>query len=302
MKAELLYDARAELGEGPVWDERTQRLYWVDITGRAIHFAEPASGKRETLAMPSCVGAVALTESGRRLLCVLQDGFYFVHPDTKEVDRIGEPVLHTGQMRFNDAKCDPAGRLVAGTLSLFDGKLSLSKGEGEASLYRLDPDGRVDILLEGITLSNGMGWSPDGGTMYHIDTPTMRVDAFEYDVARGVLGNRRPAIRIPDGEGIPDGMTVDAEGMVWVAHWGGARITRWNPETGAQLAAVPIPAAHTTSLCFGGPSYRELYVTTARTGMKVEQLEQQLYAGGVFRVEPGVAGLPPSRFDDRLLP
>ncbi|RJG22943.1 SMP-30/gluconolactonase/LRE family protein [Paenibacillus thiaminolyticus] len=299
MNAELLYDARAELGEGPVWDERTQRLYWVDITGMAIHFAEPVSGKGETVAMPGCVGAVALTESGRRLLCVLQDGFYFVHPDTKEVDRIGEPVLHTGQMRFNDAKCDPAGRLIAGTLSLFDGKLSLSKGEGEASLYRLDPDGRVDLLLEGITLSNGMGWSPDGGTMYHIDTPTMRVDAFDYDVARGVLGNRRSAIRIPDGEGIPDGMTVDAEGMVWVAHWGGARITRWNPETGGQLAAVPIPAVHTTSLCFGGPSYRQLYVTTARIGMKVEQLEQQLYAGGVFRVEPGP---PSSRFDDRLLP
>ena len=270
MKAEMLYDDRAALGEGPVWDERTQRLYWVDITGRAIHYAEPASGKRETMAMPSYAGAVALTESGRRLLCVLQDGFYFVHPDTKEVGRIGDPVLHSGQMRFNDAKCDPAGRLLAGTLSLIEGKLSLSKGEGEASLYRLDPDGKVV--------------------------------AFDYDVARGELGNRRPVIRISDGEGIPDGMTVDAEGMVWVAHWGGARITRWNPETGEQLAAVPIPAAHTTSLCFGGPSYRELYVTTARTGMKEEQLEQQPYAGGVFRVEPQVAGLPPSRFDDRLLP
>lgn len=131
MKAELLYDARAALGEGPVWDERKQRLYWVDITGRAIHYAEPASGKRETLAMPSYAGAVALTESGRRLLCVLQDGFYFVHPDTKEVDRLGDPVLHSGEMRFNDAKCDPAGRLLAGTLSLIEGKLSLSKGEGE---------------------------------------------------------------------------------------------------------------------------------------------------------------------------
>lgn len=302
MKAELIYDARAALGEGPVWDERKQRLYWVDITGRSIHYAEPESGKRETLSMPSYVGAIALTESGRRLLCVLQDGFYFVHPDTKEVDRIGDPVLRSGQMRFNDGKCDPAGRMLAGTLSLLEGKLSLSEGEGEACLYRLDPDGRVVTLLEGVTLSNGMGWSPNGGTLYYIDTPTMRVDAFDYDAARGELGNRRHVIRIPDGEGVPDGMTVDAEGMVWVAHWGGARITRWNPETGAQLAAVPVPAAHTTSLCFGGPSYRELYVTTARSGMKEEQLERQPHAGGVFRVKPGVAGMPTRRFDDRLLP
>ena len=188
-------------------------------------------------------------------------------------------------LRFNDGKCDPAGRFWVGT---FD----LEQKPHAGTLYRLDPDGSLHVMLRGITNSNGIAWSLDKKLMYYIDTPTLTVQAFDYDHATGAIANPRVIIRIPEGAGFPDGMTIDAEGKLWVALWGGGAVHRYHPATGALLQAVAVPAPYTSSCAFGGPDLKTLYITTARGGLSPEQLEEFPESGNVFAVEPGVAGVP----------
>ena len=166
---------------------------------------------------------------------------------------------------------------------------------GAASMYRLDPDGSVRRMLPGLVISNGLGWSPDRSTMYHVDSPTRRVDAFDFDLASGAIANRRTVFAFETGAGDPDGMTVDAEGFLWVALWGGRAVRCYSPGGGLD-AVVEIPASRVTSCTFGGPDLEELFVTTARRGLGPGELASEPAAGGIFRARPGVTGQPAHRF------
>lgn len=285
---ELALDARAELGEGPSWDPVTRRLIWVDITAELVHRFDPASGEDERFEVGQPVGAAVPTTDGRLALAV-SDGFAFLDPATGIVERIADVEVDLADTMMNDGKCDPAGRLWAGTK---DANGSRPLG----ALYRLGADRRPERVLTGLTVSNGLGWSPDGATMYFIDSPTQRVDVFEFDVETGDVSNRRPMLDVPKAFGLPDGMTVDEEGFLWVAFWSGSAVRRIHPE-GRVVAVVELPVSQVTSCAFGGDDLSDLYVTSARDGLSDAQQREQPYAGGLFRLQPGVRGLPQRPFE-----
>lgn len=282
--AELLVDARAELGEGALWDARERVLYWVDITGEAVHVFDPASGKNTSHPVGQKVGTVVCRRSGGLMLAV-HHGFARFGLDSRSLEIVADPESATPTNRFNDGKCDPAGRFWAGTMDL-DGK------KGAGALYRMDADGKVHRMLGGVSCSNGIVWSRDARTMYYIDTPTREVSAFDYDRATGSISNRRAAVRVPESLGLPDGMCIDAEDNLWVAMWGGSSVTRWDPATGTLVASYPLPASQVTSCAFGGEKLDELYVTTARVSLSAEALRKEPHAGGLFRLRPGARGVP----------
>lgn len=287
--AELVWDAKAELGEGPCWDARAQVLWWVDIGAGSLYRYTPAEGTNEVFSFDQPVTAAVPRQSGG-LIISFPHGIAAFDPDRKETQVLVDGVeSDRPNNRFNDGKCDAFGRLWIGTLSK-------SGAKGEAQLYVLDPNLQLREAFGPVSCSNGMAWSPDGRTLFYIDTPTRQVAAFDYDAESGTIRNRRVAVEIPEGEGFPDGMTIDREGMLWVAHWGGARVSRWDPASGRQLGVVKVPAEQVTSCAFGGPGGDELYITTAREGLREEQLAQFPLAGGLFRVRPGFSGEPALAF------
>jgi sugar lactone lactonase YvrE len=283
-QVELVLDAKATLGEGPCWDHRSGKLYWVDIAGKRLHVFDPQSGQDRMIQLDQMVGAAVPRQSGG-VVAALQHGLYQLDLDTEQLTLISDPEHHLEDNRFNDGKCDPAGRFWAGTTSH-------QELEPLGSLYCLEPDHTVRKAIDGVTVSNGLAWSPDGQTMYYIDSPTKRVVAYDFDVAAGALSRPRMVVAIAEDGGFPDGMTVDAEGMLWIAQWNGWQVSRWNPHTGELLSVIPVPVAQVSSCAFGGPNLDELYITTAGVRQTEEELAKQPYAGGIFRVKPGVAGLP----------
>ena len=282
-KVELVVDAKAAHGEGPVWNAREGVLYWVDIVACALHVLDPETGRERVVATGEMPGAVAPRSAGG-VVAALRNGFAFIDTAEGTVSPIRDPEAHLDGNRFNDGKCDPAGRFWAGTCSLN------CDVPGAGSLYRLEPDLTVRKALNNLTISNGLAWSPDGRTMYFIDTPTFEVWAFDYDAETGAIANRRTSVSVPQQAGYPDGMTVDAEGMLWVAHWGSGCVCRWNPDTGRRMQTLEFPATNVSSCTFAGGDLEVLYVTTSRLGMDEQALREQPLAGGLFRVEPGVRG------------
>ncbi len=286
---ELVLDAQALLGEGPIWDARRQLLYWVDITGCKVHLYDPATGQDRTIDVGQPVGTIVPRRRGGALVA-LRDGFAGLDLETGALTMIADPEAHLPQNRFNDGKCDPAGRFWAGTMRMAEDRA------GAGSLYRLDPDLSVHKMWGNITVANGIAWSLDATTMYYIDTPTRMVVAFEYELATGAIANPKPVIHTPEGPGFPDGMTIDAEGMLWVAYWDGWRVVRWDPATGQALTIIELPVQRPTAPWFGGPNLDILYITSARTGLSGEALQKQPHAGGLFAARPGVRGLPAFEF------
>ncbi|TGE29316.1 SMP-30/gluconolactonase/LRE family protein [Hymenobacter metallicola] len=283
--------ARAQLGEGAVWNPQDEKLYWVDIEGRSLHIFDPATGQARQLATGSRIGTVAPARGGH-VVVAQQNGLHLLNTLSGESTLLANP-LTKPSLRFNDGKCDPAGRFWAGTLDM-NGKV------GKAALYRLDADGRLHTMLTGVTISNGLVWTRDQRTMYYIDTPTHVVQAFDYDHATGAISNPRPVIHIPEADGDPDGMTIDAEDHLWIAHWGGGQVGCYDPLTGQKLQTIPVPAPHTTSCAFGGPELKTLFITTARQDLTPEQLQAYPLSGSVFALEPGVAGVPAHIFQNPL--
>jgi sugar lactone lactonase YvrE len=281
---ELVIDAKAVLGEGPSWDKKHGELYWVDIEGKMIHIFNLESGERRTIEAGQRIGALVPRESGGAV-AALENGLYFVDLELGSFDLIINPEGDKPDIRFNDGKCDPMGRFWVGTMSM-------SGKEGQGSLYCLETDGILTKKLDGLGISNGLAWSPDHSFMYFIDTPTRNVVRFEYDLETGSIRNPEIAVTIPEGEGFPDGMTIDSEGHLWIAHWGGGKVSRWNPATGNLVTEVEIPALNVTSCAFGGEDLLDLYVTTARDGMSEEELKKYPNAGGVFKVRTATKGLP----------
>jgi sugar lactone lactonase YvrE len=284
---DILVDAHATLGEGPVWDDQQQRLLWVDILPGLVHRFDPATGRDDIFRAGKPVGAAGLRADGGLVMAV-EDGFALLDRDWQRPDQVAV-IEHTGpRARFNDGKCDPAGRFLAGTMAY-----DLTPGAG--SLYRLDPDRSVTMLLPHVTISNGLCWTGDGTTLYYIDSPTQGIDAFDYDAGTGQPVNRRRVAEIPRGAGMPDGMTIDADGCLWVALYGGSAVRRYTP-AGKLDATVSFPAANITCPVFGGPGFGVLYVTSARDGLDEAKLAAQPHAGAVFAADVGTSGLPATRF------
>ena len=289
-QAELVLDVQAELGECPFWHSEQERLYWLDIEKKQLHCFDPTTQVNLSESLNRQVACVVPTNDDSLLLAG-EGGIDEYWPETYEWAFLSNPEKRQSANRLNDGKASPEGRFWFGSLSMANEKK-------QASLYVMEHDGNVRHILPGLTNSNGIGWSPDGKTFYHIDTPTRLVSAFDYDARFGGIRNRRIVIRFPDDPhwGYPDGMTVDSQGMVWIAHWEGACVSRWDPKTGDILAVVHVPASQVTSVAFGGKCLDTLYVTTARCHLTSEKLVGQPYAGGLFAVEPGVTGLPTNFF------
>jgi sugar lactone lactonase YvrE len=280
-EVDIALDAGAVLGEGPVWDANTGRLLWVDILANAVHSFDPNTGLDDAFDTGRPVGAVAL-RAGGGLVLALEDGFGLTEPGGSVVDLVAPVGADDRSIRFNDGGCDPAGRFWAGTMAY-------DETQGAGSLYRFEPDRRVERMLTEITISNGLAWSADGRTMYYVDTPTGGVDAFDFDTESGSIGNRRRIADVPL-PGKPDGMAIDADGCLWVAAWGGWALHRYRVD-GSLDRSIELPAAQITSCAFGGSDLEDLFITSAREGLDEGELAEQPHAGGIFRCHPGVPGV-----------
>ncbi|MFZ3570726.1 SMP-30/gluconolactonase/LRE family protein [Streptomyces sp. BH097] len=278
IRVEEAVRASAELGEGPTWDPASGRVIWVDILGSRVHTYEPGSGRRTVMATEQHVGA-AKPRAGGGLVVNLRDGVGSYGPDGAFAWLHREPV--PGR-RGNDAAVAPDGALWAGSMPY-------DETPGGGNLIRVAPDGAVAEVLDDVTISNGTGWSPDGTRMYYVDTPTGRIDVFDVEGER--VGNRRELAAIEDGAGSPDGLTVDADGCVWVALWDGAAVRRYTPE-GRLDRVLPLPVSRPTACAFGGADLGDLYVSSARVGLE----EPEPLAGSLL-VVPGVGqGLAQAAF------
>ncbi|MCC7009289.1 MAG: SMP-30/gluconolactonase/LRE family protein [Acidobacteria bacterium] len=275
-----------DLAEGPLWDAVRQRLLFVDIMQGHVHALDPGSGRARVYDVGQPVGAVVCSTRGDWLIAAGR-GFSRLDPDSGRVTPMADAAPGRDDVRMNDGAVDPWGRFWAGTLSL--------RHERErGALYRLDADGRVHTILEPVTTSNGIDWSPDLRIMYYVDTRTGRVDQFDVD-GNGEPGARRPFAIIAPDDGRPDGLVVDAEGYVWVALWQGGALRRYAPD-GALDRIVALPVALVTKCAFAGSDLGDLYVTTARTGLSAGERADQPLAGRLFRCRPGTRGRLPYRF------
>jgi sugar lactone lactonase YvrE len=276
------------LGEGPCWHANDGVLYWIDILGKSLHCFDPSTGDDRSWSFDEMLGTVAPRAAGG-LLLAFEGGFAVFDPATGKLEP-WESIESSRETRFNDGKCDPAGRFWCGSMDL-------KEERPLGTLYRTGSDRVARPVVRPVTISNGMGWSLDRKTMYYVDSPTRQVSAFDYDHDAGEISHRRVAIQLTEQDGWPDGMTTDGEGKIWLAEWGAGRIGRWDPETGERLESQDVPAPHTSACCFGGPDLRDLYITTARKGLTAEQLEQYPLSGCLFRVRTGVTGSPTFAFD-----
>lgn len=276
---------RARCGEGPVWDPQRAAVHWVDIPAGQIHTTTMRDLATETITVPTMVGAAAPCRSGGFVAAVTEGFAHVVEAAALEV-RL--PVLTDGH-RMNDAKCDSRGRLWAGST-----ELGFAPGEGV--LWVLDESWHAHPVLDGLTLPNGMGWSPDGGTFYLADTVEREIYAFDFDSAAGTLARRRRFASFPDqNEGAPDGLCVDSEGCLWVAMWGGGRIIRLGPD-GRELTTVRMPVTQPSSCAFIGPALSELWITSARDGLDLGADDPQP-DGSIFSLAgTGATGLPSTPF------
>ncbi|GAB3248422.1 SMP-30/gluconolactonase/LRE family protein [Larkinella harenae] len=274
---EVVLEHSCQLGEGPVWDAENKRVLWVDILPGDIHSFDPETKEHRTFNAGQMVGAIALLPSGN-LIAALQDGFHTISLETGRVEPIADPEAHLPENRFNDGKRDPAGRFWAGTMAL-------DEKPGAGALYMLDEDQSVSLKIDNVTCSNGLAWSLDHRLLYYIDSPTQQVVAYDYDLPSGSITNKRVVLQFGEDDGFPDGMTIDNEGMLWVAFWDGWKVGRYNPGTGEELRRIKLPAARITSCTFGGDTLQDLYITSAKKELSPEELEKQPLAGRLFVVK-----------------
>ena len=285
---EHVMNTKAVLGEGSIWDYKNQVLYWIDIQKSLLYMYNPAAETNIPYDVFQNIGTI-VPETDHTVIVALKDGVYRLFLRKDSLEFIGKPASLKEEERFNDGKCDPQGRFWVGTMR--------TKGKaGDSYLYRMDHDGTFTEMLDSVSISNGIIWSPDGTKMYYTDTPTSKVMAFDFDGEKGTLSNPRVAVSVADTLGHPDGMTIDAEGKLWVAMWGGHAVCRFDPDNGALLNRIEVPAKNVTSCAFGGPELEMLYITTASTGMNDADKQKYPMAGGLFRVKPGVKGIKANYF------
>jgi len=284
VKPEVALAAGAMVGEGPVWSVEERALYWVDVPAGAVHRFEPDSGATRSWQLPAEVGCIALRSSGGAI-AALRTGLYLIDFDTAEVEALHDPEADQPRTRFNDGKCDRRGRLWAGTMDI-------EEREPLGALYCYRGEQRCERVLSAVGMSNGLGWSPDDRTMYHTDSLTRVITAYDYDSDSdtGAVGAARPFVsdRLP---AVPDGLAVDAGGCVWSVKWDGWRVVRYTPD-GRVDREITLPVQQPTSCAFGGSGLDVLFVTSAREGLSPAALTEQPLAGSVFAVDVGVQGLP----------
>jgi|TARA_B100000809_G_C15120230_1_gene524000 sugar lactone lactonase YvrE len=283
--AELILDARATLGEGALWDVDRHALWWVDIEQGQVHCFDPDSNTNQTYDVGQRVGTVVTRASGGLMLAV-ENGFASFDLETSALQIVGDPESDQPGNRFNDGKCDPAGRFWAGTMSMGDARAA------DGALYCLNTAGQIQKHLDGVRVSNGLVWTADRSTMYYIDSRTRRVDAFDYENGTGQITNRRPVVEVEPELGGPDGMAIDTDDNVWVALFRGSAVACFDPRNGKQLARIGLPASRVTSCAFGGPNLQDLYITTARIGLSEDEQRAQPHAGGVFCARVEARGVP----------
>ena len=284
---ECVLDVRASLGECPVWSGDERALYWIDINAPSLNRFDPATGANLSWPMPSSIGSFAVRAQGG-FVVALRDGIWLVDRAGRLGDRVAEAPYDPSHHRFNDGRADPAGRFWVGTMN--------ERRDGaSAALYRLDRYFTLTEMADGITISNGLAWSPDRRTLYHADTPARTISAYPFDAAAGTIGGRRVFAHFEGETERPDGAAVDSEGCYWIAFYRGGKIVRLSAR-GERLGEYPVPAMCPTMCAFGGPDLRTLYVTTARQMREPDELARLPQSGGIFAMQVEVPGLPEPRF------
>jgi sugar lactone lactonase YvrE len=278
---EVLFAAQADTAESPVWDAVRGGLWWLDIPRGEVHFLDPSTGHDKRWVVGQPVGCLAPTSEGD-LLLAMRDGLTVASGDLAETPvrwvLPGEPDGN----RPNDGRVDSRGRFWIGTMAM-------NEHTGAGSLYRADLGGKrpqIDRMLDGVSISNGIDWSPGDDLMYYADSPTGRIDVFDWDAAAGTISRRRPFVNLSPGDGAPDGLCVDGEGHVWAALWGGGAIRRYRPD-GELEREVRLPVSNVTSCAFGGQELDELFITTAKSDQRL--------GGAIFKYRPGCQGRQPHR-------
>jgi sugar lactone lactonase YvrE len=284
--AELALKSECNVGEGPFWDEVEQKLYFVDIVNKQIKIFSPTSKLVETVQFNQEIGAVFLDQKSN-LIVAARDGIFAATRDGVLETLLAPIELEDTSIRTNDAKCDAYGRMWVGTMA-FDFT------PGAAALFSFDSKDLKKVVPD-LTISNGIGWSLDKKIMYFIDSPTKRVDIFDFDLESGELRNRRPFLLLGDLDAFPDGLTTDEDGGVWVALFGGGEVRRFDSQ-GTLTHIVEIPVKQVTSCCFGGGDMSELYITTAQNGMDSDSLIREPLAGSLFRVKTSFKGSKSNRY------
>jgi L-arabinonolactonase len=273
-----------KLGECPLWHTAEQALYWVDIEGEKFHRYFPKKDKFDTFQVDQPVGCLAFRVNGD-LLMGLRDGIGYWDWNTQSIEIIANPEIDRKGTRFNDGRVDSQGRLWAGTIG----------EDNQSKLYRLDPDGTLHTKETGITISNGIGWSPDDRIMYYTDSALRKIYAYDFDPEKGEIDNRRDFVQVPLTEGLPDGLSVDSEGFVWSAQWDGWQVVRYDPE-GKVDRVIPLPVQRPTSCNFGGSGLNKLFITSAWTGLSEASRIEQPLAGDLFVLNLEVTGMPENEF------
>lgn len=276
--------ARNLLGEGPRWHTEESALYWTDIEAGKIHRFVPANTEYAVYEVGLPVGSFAFANNGSLLLAV-QNTIAFWEREKQTLIPVASVAMASAHSRFNDGATDAAGRFWVGAMG----------GGRHNKLYRADHSLSFQVLETGIGVANGIGWSPDGRTMYFTDSAVRLIYAYDFDLATGALRNRRVFARVPESDGVPDGLTVDSEGFVWSAHWDGWQITRYDP-TGRIERVIKVPVQRPTSCTFGGQDLSDLYITTARAGLTEQDLADQPWAGGLLRAHTSAMGMKDNRF------
>ena len=286
INVELAAKLDCNVGEGPFWDDVKQELYFVDIMNKQIKVFSPSSKSVETVQFNQEIGAVFLDQKSN-LIVASRDGIFAATRDGVLETLLAPIELEDTSIRTNDAKCDAYGRMWVGTMA-FDFT------QGAAALFSFDSKNLKKVVPD-LTVSNGIGWSLDKKTMYFIDSPTKRVDIFDFDLESGELGNRRPFLLLGDLDAFPDGLTTDEDGGVWVALFGGGEVRRFDPQ-GTLTHIVEVPVKQVTSCCFGGADMSELFITTAQNGMDSDSLIREPLAGSLFRAKTTFKGSKSNRF------
>lgn len=299
MKPEVILEYRSVLGEGPWWDCDEQKLYWIDGLSEAgrgddLHRYDPRSGEDVHWHIGKHIGCAIPAKDGRVLL-TLQDGIWVFNPSTGRMEELSDLEREIENNRLNDGKCDSCGRLWFGSMSMTANQPE-REFEVTGSFYKREQNGAVEKLFDGVGISNGLAWNADETVMYYVDSTTQCVFAFDFDRNFGQISGRRIVAQIDPSQGVPDGMTIDAEGKLWVAHFGGWKVSRIDPDTGETILEVSLPCAQVSSCCFGGENLDELYITTASVGLSEKEREAQPLAGCLFRVKPGVIGTRLNKF------
>jgi sugar lactone lactonase YvrE len=281
-------DAKATLGESPVWSARENALYWVDIPAPALHRLDLASGALKTWKMPETIGCLGLRAKGGAVVA-LRSGFHFFDFDSGRLTAVIDPEANVATNRFNDGKVSPDGRFWAGTMD--DEQLKRPLG----ALYRLDPDGACHRMVENLIVSNGLAWSADGRAMFHSDSKAQVIWKYDHDPATGSIANRREIARPSEEIGRPDGAACDMEGYYWSAGISAGMLNRWSPD-GKLDRQIPMPCAAPTMPCFGGPDMKTIYVTSLRHNVSAEKLAAKPLSGGIFALRVDVPGVPVAMF------